>query len=116
MDVEEVNVLDFGADPSGVKDCTSDIRRAHNTGKRVYYPNGTYIFNGKSLSFAGGVRFESQDGVLIRNSIAEQPVISFDDFGNLIGLAQNHLESYKRSSGILWMSAPLSRHPFQCGL
>jgi hypothetical protein len=96
MDVEEVNVLDFGADPSGVKDCTSDIRRAHNTGKRVYYPNGTYIFNGKSLSFAGGVRFESQDGVLIRNSIAEQPVISFDDFGNLIGLAQNHLESYKR--------------------
>lgn len=92
--IEEVNVLDFGADPKGIKDSTSDIKQAHNTGKRVYYPNGIYKFNGKDLNFSGGVRFESMDGVLIRNNISESSIINFDDFGNLIGLQHNHLESF----------------------
>lgn len=92
--IEEVNVLDFGADPTGVKESTSSIKQAHNTGKRVYYPNGNYRFNGKNLDFSGGVRFESPDGVIVHNDISDSPVIVFDDFGNLIGLQQNHLESY----------------------
>ena len=95
-DVEEVCVTDFGADPNGIKNSTSDIRCAHNSGKRVYYPNGTYIFTGKTLNFSGGVRFESPDGVKIRNLISDEPIVNFDDFGNLIGLKQNHLESYNK--------------------
>ena len=36
------NVLDFGADPSGVVDATAAIRAAVATGKRVYIPHGRY--------------------------------------------------------------------------
>lgn len=95
---EEVNVLDFGADPTGVKDSTSDIKRAHNTGKRVYYPNGTYLFNGATLELSGGVRFESPNGVVVHNSISDEPILNFDDFGNLVGLQQGHLERYTVNS------------------
>ena len=93
-DNEEVNVLDFGADPGGVKECTSAIRRAHNTGKRVYYPNGVYRFNGANLNLSGGVRFESNDGVIIHNDLSDEPIMNFDDFGNFVGLQQGHLERY----------------------
>ena len=55
-----------------VKDCTSDIRRAHNTGK-VYYPNEhTYLTEIPSFAGESGLKARR---VLIRNSIAEQPVM-----------------------------------------
>jgi hypothetical protein len=38
-----VNVLDFGADPTGVTDSTAAIQTAFDTGKNVYFPSyGTY--------------------------------------------------------------------------
>jgi hypothetical protein len=39
---EIVNVLDYGADPTGVADSASAIAAAHATGKPVFYPYGTY--------------------------------------------------------------------------
>lgn len=39
-----VNVLDFGADPTGSNDSTSAMAAAHATGQIVYYPSGTYRF------------------------------------------------------------------------
>jgi len=39
---EIVNVLDFGADPTGVADSAPAIAAAHATGKPVFYPYGTY--------------------------------------------------------------------------
>jgi hypothetical protein len=42
---EWVSVLDFGADPTGVADSTAAIQSAHNTGKPIYYPPGTYRMN-----------------------------------------------------------------------
>ena len=87
-----VNVVTKGVDNTGETDVTSQLIALHATGKKVYYPNGTYLFNGESLNFSGGVQFESMDGVLIRNSISDAPVVVFDDKGNLIGLQQNHLE------------------------
>ena len=88
----EVNVKDLGADSTGKSDSTQVLAYAHSLKKRVYYPNGTYLFNGKTLDFSGGVRFESMSGVKIRNSISDVSIVNFDDFGNLIGLMQNHLE------------------------
>jgi hypothetical protein len=45
-----VNVIDYGADPTGVLDSTSQIESAINAGiadgKPVYIPYGTYKFNG----------------------------------------------------------------------
>ena len=38
-----VNVLDFGADPTGVADSSAAINAALATGKRVYLPRGTYL-------------------------------------------------------------------------
>lgn len=90
--VHEVNVIKLGADNTGATDCTDILMKAHAQGKRVYYPNGTYLFNGRTLDLSGGVRFESSDGVCVRNSISDVNILNFDDQGNLIGLMQNHLE------------------------
>ena len=90
---DEINVVtDYGVDNTGATDVTALLTTIHNTGKPVYYPNGTYLFNGKTLNFSGGVRFESQNGVVIRNSISATPIVNFDKYGNFIGLMQNHLE------------------------
>ena len=39
---EQVSILDFGADPTGVADSTSAIQAAHNAYTYVLYPAGTY--------------------------------------------------------------------------
>lgn len=39
---DSVSVVDFGADPTGVAVSKLAILRAHQTGKRVFYPSGTY--------------------------------------------------------------------------
>ena len=39
---EQVSILDFGADPTGVVDSTSAIQAAHNAYTYVLYPAGTY--------------------------------------------------------------------------
>ena len=94
--VTEINAVEYGCDNTGETDVTELMIALHEEAAEknmtVYYPNGTYLFNGETLNFDGGVRFESPDGVLIRNSISDVPIINFDDFGNLIGLMQNHLE------------------------
>jgi hypothetical protein len=40
-----VNVLDYGADSTGVTDSTTAIELAINTGKSVFFPSGTYACN-----------------------------------------------------------------------
>ena len=90
---QELNVLDFGVDNTGKTDVTERLTELHNTGARIYYPNGTYRFNGATLNFEGGVRFESPNGVIIRNDISELPIVNFDKYGNFVGLQQNHLEA-----------------------
>lgn len=61
-----VNVLDFGADPTGVADCVAAVTAAIGTGKHVFFPAGTYYFASMirgltSLSISGdkngGTRF-----------------------------------------------------------
>ncbi len=93
------NVKDAGADPTGQVDCTRLLTRIHATGKQVYYPNGTYLFNGTHLDLSGGVTFESPEGVVVRNSISHANILQFDDAGNLIGLQHNHLELDQRDLG-----------------
>lgn len=40
-----VNVLDYGADPTGATDCTTQIAAAIAVGGRVYFPRGAYKCN-----------------------------------------------------------------------
>ncbi len=90
---EERNVLDYGVDNTGKTDMTDLLTKLHATGARIYYPNGTYLFNGTTLDLSGGVRFESMEGVRVRNSISDVNILNFDKYGNLVGLMQNHLEA-----------------------
>lgn len=94
---DKINAVDYLVDNTGKTDETEKITEMHEKaaelGIPVYYPNGTYLFNGQHLNFDGGVEFESQDGVVIRNNVSPTSVINFDDDGNLIGLMHNHLET-----------------------
>ncbi len=90
--IPTIVVTDRGVDNTGATDVTDKLTALHATGKRIYYPDGTYLFNGETLDLTGGVEFESQDGVLVRNSISDVNILNFDDAGNLIGLMQNHLQ------------------------
>ena len=87
-----LNVVKHGADPTGRRDSTEALSQLHASGKRIYYPNGVYLFNGRTLDLSGGVTFESRKGVTVRNDISPQNVLQFDDAGNLVGLQHNHLE------------------------
>ena len=49
IDGANVNVLDFGADPTGVTDSTAAIQAAINVGGAVYIPAGTYSVTGLTL-------------------------------------------------------------------
>lgn len=42
---EWVSVLDFGADPTGVTDSTTEIQNAINNNKGVYFPAGSYLIS-----------------------------------------------------------------------
>ncbi len=89
---DTLDVTACKVDSTGVVDATELLQYLHNSGKKIYYPNGFYLFNGETLCFDGGVEFESQAGVIIHNSISKNPIVNFDAFGNLVGLQQNHLE------------------------
>lgn len=45
------NVLDYGADPTGVNDSTAAIQQALNTGKSVYFPAGVYVTDPLTIPF-----------------------------------------------------------------
>lgn len=46
IDGAPVNILDFGADPTGAADSTAAIQAALNSGKHdIYVPEGTYLFS-----------------------------------------------------------------------
>ena len=83
-----LNVVAWGADPTGKADCTVLLQELHARKLQVFYPNGTYRFNGETLDFTGGVTFESRDGVVVRNDLSPQPVVVFDEQGHLAGLQQ----------------------------
>ncbi len=97
-----LNVVEYGADNTGETDSTNVLKTLHDTGKKIYYPNGIYRFNGETLNLSGGVIFESLDGVVVRNDVSEQNILQFDNKGNLIGLMQNHLELDDSVKGNGW--------------
>lgn len=55
------NVLDFGADPTGVADSTAAFNLAASGGKRVYIPSGTYSVS--NVLFRGGEQFVGENKI-----------------------------------------------------
>lgn len=50
-----------GADPTGVNDSTAAMQAAHNTGKLVYYPGGTYKTSAPVTMIGGGAFGDGQN-------------------------------------------------------
>ena len=51
-----VNVLDYGADPTGIADSTAAIQAAIDAASNVYIPTGTYIISDPGLFTKDGLR------------------------------------------------------------
>ncbi len=100
---DTINVVKEGADPKGEADCTDILQAVHEKaaaeGKKVYYPNGTYRYNGEYLNLSSGIKFQSIEGVLLKNDISEHNLFQHDDLGNFIGLIQNPLEKDESDLG-----------------
>ena len=58
---ECANVLDFGADPTGVADSTAAFNAAAAASKRVYIPSGTYSVS--NVLFRGGEEFVGESRI-----------------------------------------------------
>jgi hypothetical protein len=95
IDGAPVNVLDYGADPTGVADSTTAIQNAVNASKTVYIPNGTYIIsapirlalpNPLNLTIFG----ESQENTIIKSaaSMTSQNMLWF---GNSTGYGAQYV-------------------------
>ena len=65
---ETVSVLDFGADSTGAIDSTDAMQAAHNTGKLVYYPAGSYKFTSITLADGGIIGDGPSLTILFQNS------------------------------------------------
>lgn len=61
-----VNVVDYGADPTGVNDSTAAIQDATDTGQAVCFPEGTYKMLG-TVYYTGRVAWFGFGNAVIRN-------------------------------------------------
>lgn len=78
---DTVSVLDFGADKTGTLDSTSAMQAAHNTGKLVYYPGGSYKF-GQITIATGGIVGDGQSATtLISTDLTSADLITFTGSG-----------------------------------
>lgn len=77
---DTVCAIDFGADPSGNSDSTAAMQAAHNTGRVVYYPSGSYKFS--TISFAsGGIRGDGMTSILFTTDTGANNAITYTGTG-----------------------------------
>lgn len=84
-----VSVKDFGATGDGVTDDTVAMQAAHNTGRTVFYPKGTYNFTTITIP-CGGIVGEGKLTILRTTDTSTADVITYtsvDPTGLLINTA-----------------------------
>lgn len=74
------NVLDFGADPTGVASSQAAFVAALATGNTVFIPEGTFLINGA---------LQLQDGQKVFGAGSSQTLINCDQTGNFSGIFFN---------------------------
>lgn len=83
-----INVLDYGADPTGIANSSIAIQAALNTGKSVYVPTGTYKIMSTLLIGDNQTLWAESDAVFNANADdlgdvpATPPAPSYDGYGN----------------------------------
>jgi hypothetical protein len=83
---EFVSVKDFGAIGNGIVDDTTAIQNTINTGKSVYFPNGTYLCGALTVSTNNQSLFGFGDAVILANSDAIQQITISGDKQTICGL------------------------------
>lgn len=83
-----INVLDYGADPTGTNDSTTQIQNAINAGTSIYIPAGTYkisstlVDNGVTKIFYGDGHNDTGANVTKIVCTADVTAIDFSGFGS----------------------------------
>jgi len=71
-----VNVLDFGADPTGVTDSTTAFTNAQGTGNvQVNVPPGTYLLNGLNILNGVSLIGSNKSAVILQQTRTDTPVL-----------------------------------------
>lgn len=83
-----VNVLDYGADATGVADSSSAVQAATDTGNAVYFPQGTYkvsgvAYAGKTIWFSDGNAKFLSDGVVLTVTSGSDSIIDNIELENI---------------------------------
>jgi hypothetical protein len=81
IDGAVVNVLDYGADPTGTADSSSAVQAATNTGNAVYFPQGIYRVSGitrtgQTIWFSDGNATILSDGVVLTITDGTNSIVS----------------------------------------
>lgn len=71
------NVLDYGADPTGIADSTQAFTNAIATGKRVWIPNGTYSAAAINLPPYAQIEGESKSGVQLKVRTSDEGFFTY---------------------------------------
>ena len=79
---EQVSVLDFGAVGNGTTDDTAAIQAALNTGKNVYFPNGTYMVASSILASASNITIS---GTATIKPLSTYVAVGFDSVLKITG-------------------------------
>ena len=78
-----VNVVDYGADPSGTTDSTVAIQAAIDSGNTVYFPEGTFIVSlSGTITLEAGTTYYSliaRDSMVLKGSGFDQTIIKLKD-------------------------------------
>jgi parallel beta-helix repeat protein len=78
-----INVLDKGADPTGMMDSSSAIQAAINAGSTVLFPSGTYLL-ASPVTLANNTRLIGQNATLRKSSTMSAAMISATSVDNVI--------------------------------
>jgi hypothetical protein len=91
---ECANVLDLGADPTGVADSTAAFQAAINANQKVYVPSGTYKVNTISLPINIGTGLiilgENKETTILQALNINSPI--FDSAG--VFAANNYIANF----------------------
>jgi hypothetical protein len=83
-----VNVLDYGADSTGVADSSAAVQAATNTGNAVYFPQGTYRVTGitrtgKTIWFSEGDAKILSDSVVLTVTSGDGSIVDNIELENI---------------------------------
>lgn len=102
----DVDILDFGADPTGVTDSTAAVQSALDTGNSVFIPDGTYLVSSLVVA-ASGIRIYGKgvlkkaeiDGILLILSGAGNLLDGLSIDGYADNIIKNHTNDILRITG-----------------